>query len=61
MRSYVPDYEKSTAGIHFAGVLRQLGIFETVQARLKAFPNGQTAMAAMARATDSQPASAVPR
>jgi molybdate transport system substrate-binding protein len=52
---YLPDYIKSTAGIHFAGVLKKLGIFETVEGRLKAYPNGQTAMAAMAKAQDRNP------
>lgn len=50
---YLPDYVKSTAGIHFAGVLRKLGVFEQLASRLKAFANGQTAMAAMARGDDA--------
>jgi len=52
---YIPDHIKSTAGIHIAGVLEKLGIFETVQPRLKSFPNGQTAMAAMAKGDDTHP------
>ena len=52
---YLPDYVKSTAGVHFASVLRKLGIFDLVEKKLKAFPNGQTAMAAMAKSGDKNP------
>jgi len=52
---YMPDAEQSTAGIHFAGVMRRLGIFEEVVARLRTFPNGATAMAALARAPEQRP------
>lgn len=45
---YVPDTKASTAGIHVAKVLQQLGIAETVAARLKIYPNGATAMRHMA-------------
>jgi molybdate transport system substrate-binding protein len=41
---FVPDTETSTAGIHVAKVLGQLGIAEEVAGRLKIFPNGATAM-----------------
>lgn len=47
---YLPDPERATAGIHFANVLRTLGIFDAVRERLHAFPNGATAMRAMADA-----------
>jgi molybdate transport system substrate-binding protein len=47
---YLPDPQKATAGIHFAKVLSALGIADTVAARVKAFPNGATAMREMARA-----------
>ena len=47
---YCPDIERSTAGIHFVGVLKKLGIHERVAARLRPYANGATAMAAMARA-----------
>jgi molybdate transport system substrate-binding protein len=47
---YCPDVERATAGIHFVGVLKTLGIHERVAARLKPYPNGATAMAAMAKA-----------
>jgi molybdate transport system substrate-binding protein len=47
---YCPDPMKSTAGIHFAKVVQQLGIRSEVAGRLKTFPNGMTAMRAMAEA-----------
>lgn len=46
---YAPDLVKSTAGIHFMKVLQALGLDQALGPRLKAFANGQTAMAAMAR------------
>ena len=46
---YFPDPAKATAGIHFAKVLRQLGIDAATAGRLKTFPNGATAMRAMAQ------------
>jgi molybdate transport system substrate-binding protein len=45
---YFPDPVKATAGIHFMSVLKQLGIDGEVADRLRPFPNGATAMAAMA-------------
>ena len=50
---YIPDAKKSTAGIHFASILQQMDIFEEVEPRLLSFPNGATAMAAMAKTTES--------
>jgi molybdate transport system substrate-binding protein len=47
---YFPDPVKSTAGIHFAGVVDKLGIASSVSSRFRTFPNGSTAMAAMALA-----------
>lgn len=47
---YCPDLERATAGIHFAAVLRRLEIYERVRQRLRAWPNGATAMAELARA-----------
>lgn len=47
---YFPDPLKATAGIHFMSVLRQLGIDHELAPRLHAFPNGATAMNAMAQA-----------
>jgi molybdate transport system substrate-binding protein len=49
---FVPDTKASTAGIHVARVLQQLGIADQVAARLKIFPNGATAMRQLA-ATDA--------
>src|ERR1700722_12125129 len=45
---FVPDTRASTAGIHVAKVLAQLGIAEEVANRLKIYPNGATAMRHMA-------------
>jgi molybdate transport system substrate-binding protein len=47
---YFPDPKLATAGIHFAKVLERLGIANEVAPRLRTFPNGQTAMAALADA-----------
>jgi molybdate transport system substrate-binding protein len=47
---YFPDPAKATAGIHFAKVIDGLGIRTQVESRLMTFPNGATAMAAMAKA-----------
>lgn len=46
---YVPDTVQSTAGRHIAKVLDALGLTETFKTRLREYPNGQTAMAAMVR------------
>ena len=45
---YVPDPLRATAGIHFAAMLGKLGIDAAVAARLRAFPNGATAMLELA-------------
>jgi len=47
---YFPDPQKATAGIHFARVLESLGIRQELDARLRTFPNGATAMREMAQA-----------
>ena len=47
---YIPDPAKATAGIHFAKVLDKLGIHEKVASRIRAYPDGATAMHAMAEA-----------
>jgi molybdate transport system substrate-binding protein len=52
---FVPDTKASTAGIHIAKVLQQLGIAETVAARLKIHPNGATAMRHLAASDARQP------
>lgn len=45
---YFPDAVRSTAGIHFAGVLRELGIHDALAPRFRTYPNGATAMREMA-------------
>jgi molybdate transport system substrate-binding protein len=45
---YCPDTSRSTAGIHFIGVLRTLGLNESLAPRLRAYANGAQAMAALA-------------
>jgi molybdate transport system substrate-binding protein len=52
---YFPDPKLATAGIHFASILNRLGIATEVAGRLKTFPNGATAMAALAAAATSKP------
>ena len=52
---YFPDPKQATAGIHFAGVLGRLGIAAEVSPRLRTFPNGATAMRALAEATGASP------
>jgi molybdate transport system substrate-binding protein len=52
---FVPDTKASTAGIHVAKVLAQLGIAGEVESRLKMYPNGATAMRHMAEADAKRP------
>jgi molybdate transport system substrate-binding protein len=52
---FVPDTKASTAGIHVAKILQQLGIADEVAARLKIFPNGATAMRHLAETDALQP------
>jgi molybdate transport system substrate-binding protein len=52
---FVPDTKASTAGIHVAKVLEQLGIAGEVAARLKIYPNGATAMRHMAASNAARP------
>lgn len=47
---YFPDPTKATAGIHFAKVVQSLGIHAQVAENFRTFPNGTTAMKAMAEA-----------
>jgi molybdate transport system substrate-binding protein len=49
---YFPDAALSTAGIHFMKVLTALGLHESHRARFAQFPNGATAMRALADAGD---------
>ena len=51
---YFPDPQLATAGIHFMKVLNELGIANEVAERLRPFPNGATAMKAMAECDDPQ-------
>ncbi len=50
---YFPDPQKATAGIHFINVVKKLGILADIEPALRPFPNGATAMAAMAK--DNEP------
>ena len=52
---FVPDTKVSTAGIHVAKVLAQLGIADEVEGRLKIYPNGATAMRHMAASDAKHP------
>jgi molybdate transport system substrate-binding protein len=52
---HFPDPEQATAGIHFAKVLRDLGIHDVVASRLRTAPNGATAMRALAASTSKHP------
>ncbi len=52
---FVPDTKASTAGIHVAKVLSQLGIADDVANRVKIYPNGATAMRHMAESDAKRP------
>jgi molybdate transport system substrate-binding protein len=52
---YFPDPALATAGIHFAKVLSALGIAGEVADRTRTFPNGATAMRALAASTYAKP------
>jgi molybdate transport system substrate-binding protein len=52
---FVPDTKASTAGIHVARVLAQLGIADEVAARLRILPNGATAMRELASSDARHP------
>jgi len=52
---HFPDPAQATAGIHFAKVMRELGVWEHVAGRLKLAPNGNTAMRALAASTALHP------
>ena len=51
---FFPDPQSATAGIHFTRVLDSLGIRGAVEARLKTYPNGATAMRALAQAAGAR-------
>jgi molybdate transport system substrate-binding protein len=52
---FTPDIVSSTAGIHVAKMLRQLGIFDQVETRLNVFPNGAAAMRELATSKAQRP------
>jgi molybdate transport system substrate-binding protein len=54
-RIYFPDAERSTAGIHFAGVMRRLGAYDELRPRFATYPNGATAMRELAASTAASP------
>lgn len=47
---YFPDPVRATAGIHFARVMRELGVHDALAPRFRNFPNGATAMRELALA-----------
>jgi molybdate transport system substrate-binding protein len=49
---YFPDPVRATAGIHFANVMRELGVFDELAPRCRTYPNGATAMREMAACTE---------
>jgi molybdate transport system substrate-binding protein len=50
---YFPDPAKATAGIHFMKVLESLGLAASLGSKLRTFPNGAAAMAALAQAPEA--------
>lgn len=52
---FFPDPQRATAGIHFANVMRELGVHDELQPRFRTFPNGATAMAELAACDAAQP------
>jgi molybdate transport system substrate-binding protein len=52
---HYPDPQRATAGIHFAKVLRELGLDAELQPRLRTFPNGATAMRELAASPAADP------
>jgi molybdate transport system substrate-binding protein len=50
---YLPDPERATAGIHFVKMLRELGLHDDLAPRLHAYPNGASAMEALASSRGS--------
>ena len=52
---HFPDPEQSTAGIHFAKVLHDLGVRDALAGRLQPAPNGATAMRALAESKSLRP------
>ena len=54
-RIYFPDPLRATAGIHFADVLRRLGLHDRLAHRFATFPSGAVAMRELAASTDDVP------
>ncbi len=52
---HFPDPARATAGIHFAKMLKELGIADRLAGRLRTAPNGATAMHALAASTAGRP------
>lgn len=52
---HFPDPEQATAGIHFAKVLRQLGLWESTKEKRRPAANGAAAMRALAASTAPRP------
>jgi molybdate transport system substrate-binding protein len=52
---FVPDMKVSTAGLHVAKILEQLGLEKQMAARLKMYPNGATAMRHLASSDAARP------
>jgi len=51
---FVPDVERSTAGAHCVAMLRKMGLLEQTRAKLRARPNGVSAMRALAESRAGQ-------
>lgn len=49
---WLPDMHRSTAGQHMARVLDALGLLQSLEPRIRMFPNGATAMREMAASGD---------
>jgi molybdate transport system substrate-binding protein len=52
---YLPDAERSTAGIHLVSMLRALGIHADVEPRLHSYPGGAIAMRELAQSEAEHP------
>lgn len=52
---YFPDPQRATAGIHFAKVMRELGVHDELAPRFRTFPNGATSMRELAASTSANP------
>ena len=51
---FLPDIERSTAGAHCVTMLRKMGILDQAGAKLRASPNGVSAMRALAQSRAKQ-------